>query len=638
MSTGETIVNHPESYYITTPIYYVNAEPHIGNAYTTVAADVLNRYQKLFGNSSYFLTGTDEHGSKVAESAEKQGMTPQELCDRNSEVFKQSWKSLDIQYDKFIRTTDPAHEAIVRKFIQALYDKGYIYRGEYSGLYCTGCEKFITEKELTEDGLCPNHLTKPEQVAEKNYFFKLSEFLEPLKQKIESGELPIVPDMRKNEVLGLFKQNLEDFSLSRERVKWGVNLPFDESQVTYVWIDALINYISAIGYPDSPDFERLWNKSTIIHLMAKDILKFHCVFWPSMLMAADIKLPDKIVIHGYLNLDSQKISKSLGNIIKPQDMISWFGVDASRYLILNMCAFGSDGDIRIEDFYTKYNADLANNYGNLVSRTLKMVERNLGGKLPSADKGEMPDIIKAGYEMIKNLRERLVNVQIKMATDDIIFYLNKLNAYFDEMKPWVFAKEKKIDDLGRILYNVSYGLSLATAMLSPYLTSKTDIVIESLFGSKIAPEKILKELGNSLEFSDSIKMPKENLFLRLDMPKKVEPAATAESTDNLIGIEDVAKVELRVAEVKEAEKVPKADKLLKLQIQIGEEMRQIVAGIAEYYQPEALVGKKIIVVTNLKPAKLRGIESQGMLLAAKKKKDLTLLTVDSDIPTGAKIS
>lgn len=631
-------MNHPESYYITTPIYYVNAEPHIGNAYTTVAADVLNRYHKLFGNNSYFLTGTDEHGSKVAESAEKQGMTPQELCDRNSEVFKQSWKLLDIQYDKFIRTTDPAHEAIVRKFIRVLYDKGYIYRGEYSGLYCTGCEKFITEKELTEEGLCPVHLTKPEKVTEKNYFFKLSEFLAPLKQKIESGELRIVPDMRKNEVLGLFKQNLDDFSLSRERVKWGVNLPFDESQVTYVWIDALINYISAIGYPESPDFDRLWNRSTIIHLMAKDILKFHCIFWPSMLMAADVKLPDKIVIHGYLNLDSQKISKSLGNIIKPKDMISWFGVDASRYLILNMCAFGSDGDIRIEDFYTKYNADLANNYGNLVSRTLKMVERNLGGKLPSTGDAEMPEIIKAGYEMIKNLRDRLVDVQIKTATDEIIFYLNKLNAYFDEMKPWVMAKEKNNDELGRILYNVSYGLSLATAVLSPYLTSKTETVIEALFGSKIQPGRILKELGNALDFSDSIKMPKENLFPRLDMPKKVESAPAAESTDNLIGIEDFAKVELKVAEVKEAEKVPKADKLLRLQIQIGEEKRQIVAGIAEYYQPEALVGKKIIVVTNLKPAKLRGIESNGMLLAAKKKDTLTLLTVESDIPSGAKIS
>jgi len=355
-------------------------------------------------------------------------------------------------------------------------------------------------------------------------------------------------------------------------------------------------------------------------------------------MAAEVKLPEKIVIHGYLNLDSQKISKSLGNIIKPNEMVSWFGVDASRYLILNMCQFGSDGDIRIEDFYTKYNADLANNYGNLVSRTLKMVERNLGGKLPSPEKGEMPEIIKAGYEMIRNLRDKLVDVQIKAATDEIIFYLNRLNAYFDEQKPWVLAKEKKNDELGRVLYNVSYGLSLATAVLSPYLTKKTETVIESLFGLNIMPARILKELGNALDFSDSIKMPKENLFPRLDMPKDLRVDTSVHPQGNLITIDDFGKVELRVAEIMEAEKVPKADKLLKLQIEIGEERRQIVAGIAEYYQPEGLVGKKIIVVINLLPAKLRGIESNGMLLAAKKKDRLTLLTVDSDIPSGAKIS
>lgn len=630
-------VSQPDSYYVTTPIYYVNAEPHIGNAYTTVAADVLNRYHKLFGNQSYFLTGTDEHGSKVAESAEKAGLSPQELCDRNSQVFKDSWKKMNIEYDKFIRTTDPEHEEIVRKFIQVLHDKNYIYQGEYTGLYCTGCEKFITDKELTEEGLCPVHLTKPQQVREKNYFFKLSEFLEPLKQKIESGELEIIPASRRNEVLGLFKQNLDDFSLSRERVKWGVSLPFDESQVTYVWIDALINYISAPKYPDGPDFDRLWNKSTVIHLMAKDILKFHCIYWPAMLMAAGIKLPDKIVIHGYLNLDSQKISKSLGNIIKPDDMIGWFGVDASRFLVLNMCAFGSDGDIRIEDFYTKYNADLANNYGNLVSRTLKMIDRNLDGILPQPSGDEMPEIIKDGYETLRKVRDRLVDVQIKMATDEIIAYLSELNTYFDENKPWVLAKDGKTEELGKVLYNVSYGIALSSALLSPYLTKKTATVMESLFGKKTPPNVVLQELGNALGFSDKIEIPKKNLFPRLSMPKELETKAEAEG-DNLIGIEDFAKVKLQVAVVRKAEKVPKADKLLRLQLEVGQDQRQIVAGIAEYYEPESLVGKKIIVVTNLKPVKLRGIESNGMLLAAQKKNQLTLLTVDKDIPSGAKIS
>ena len=632
-------VTQPDRFYITTPIYYVNAEPHIGNAYTTLAADILNRYHKLFGHESYFLTGTDEHGSKVAESAEKEGITPQELCDRNSQRFKDSWKKLNVEYNQFIRTTDPAHEAVVAKFVQKLYDKGYIYQGEYVGKYCVACEKFLTDRDLTEDGKCQIHLREPMELKEKNYFFKLSEFIEPLRQKIESGEIQIIPERRKNEVLGLFKQGLDDYSLSREKVKWGIKIPFDESQVTYVWVDALINYISAIEYPDSDEFNHWWNDSTIIHLLAKDILKFHCIFWPALLMAAELKLPEKFVVHGYLNLDSHKISKSLGNTIKPDDMIDWFGVDAARYLGLNMCAFGSDGDIRIEDFYTKYNADLANNYGNLVSRTLKMIVRNLDGKLPGILYETLPDIIKDGYDTIESVKNKLEDIQIKAVSDDIIVYLNKLNVYFDESKPWVLAKEGNIDELGQVLYEVTYGLALATALLSPYLTEKTQLVINSLFPEGVTPQDILKELGRTLDFKDKIEMPADKLFARLDMPKpKKEEPAPAESTDNLIDISDFAKVELKVGQIKQAEKVPKADRLLKLQVEIGPETRQIVAGIAEYYQPDDLLEKKVIVVTNLQPVELRGIKSNGMLLAAKKKKTLTLLTVERDIPTGAKIS
>ena len=632
-------VTQPDRFYITTPIYYVNAEPHIGNAYTTLAADILNRYHKLFGHESYFLTGTDEHGSKVAEAAEKEGITPQELCDRNSQRFKDSWKKLNVEYNQFIRTTDPAHEAVVAKFVQKLYDKGYIYQGEYVGKYCVACEKFLTDRDLTEDGKCQIHLREPMELKEKNYFFKLSEFIEPLRQKIESGEIQIIPERRKNEVLGLFKQGLDDYSLSREKVKWGIKIPFDESQVTYVWVDALINYISAIEYPDSDEFNHWWNDSTIIHLLAKDILKFHCIFWPALLMAAELKLPEKFVVHGYLNLDSHKISKSLGNTIKPDDMIDWFGVDAARYLGLNMCAFGSDGDIRIEDFYTKYNADLANNYGNLVSRTLKMIVRNLDSKLPGILYETLPDIIKDGYDTIESVKNKLEDIQIKAVSDDIIVYLNKLNVYFDESKPWVLAKEGNIDELGQVLYEVTYGLALATALLSPYLTEKTQLVINSLFPEGVTPQDILKELGRTLDFKDKIEMPADKLFARLDLPKpKKEEPAPAESTDNLIDISDFAKVELKVGQIKQAEKVPQADRLLKLQVEIGPETRQIVAGIAEYYQPDDLLEKKVIVVTNLQPVELRGIKSNGMLLAAKKKKTLTLLTVERDIPTGAKIS
>ncbi len=637
-------------FYVTTPIYYVNDRPHIGHAYTTIAADVLTRFHRLAGREAFFLTGTDEHGSKIAEAAQAAGLSEQEFCDRTVEYFKTAWKNLSIEYDGFIRTTSERHKKAVWKILDAMRSaktpdgKEVVYTGFYEGLYCTGCEKFLTEKDLV-NGLCPDHNRKPELVKEKNYFFRLSSFLPAIKEKIESNELLILPEERRREVLGLIEQDIGDFSLSREKVKWGIPLSFDKTQLAYVWVDALTNYISAIGYADDDkSFTKWWNKGEVVHLMAKEILKFHCLYWPAMLMAAGEKIPDKIFLHGFFTVDGEKMSKSLGKKIDPNDLVAEFGSDVTRYLLLTQFPFGSDGDVQVSRFVRQYNSDLANDLGNLVSRVAKLIETNFGGKLPESATGiaGQKELMEQAERLPASVFNHLEKFNLDKAIAEIISLVRAGNKFFTDTAPWKLAKEGKTKELGGILNTCCEVIRIVSILLYPVLPAKAKEIRAVLglddgtLNIQNAEKSLALEPGTKIELKGA-------LFPRLETKTSeavmVAPkAAVNESGANLIEYADFIKTKLKVALVLKAEKVEGADKLLKLEIDLGDEKRQIVAGVAQFYTPEQIIGKKIIVVANLKPARIRGIESNGMLLAAKKGKQLALVTPDGDLPCGADVS
>ncbi len=644
-------------FYITTPIYYVNDRPHIGHAYTTIAADLIARFHRLAGREAFFLTGTDEHGTKIAEAAAKAGIAPQEFCDRIVATFQEAWKNLDIEYNYFIRTTSQRHVNGVIKFVDAMRaartpdGAEVIYQDYYEGLYCNGCEKFLTEKELV-DGLCPDHRVPPEKLKEKNYFFRMTAFLGNVRKDIETGRIVILPEEKKNEVLGLIDQGLGDFSASRERVKWGIPLPFDKSQVAYVWVDALSNYITAIGYGDDPvTFRKWWTDAEVVHLMGKEILKFHCLYWPAMLESVGVKPPDTMFLHGWFTVDGSKMSKSLGNVIDPNDMVRQYGADGARYLLMTQYPFGIDGDIQAKRFSLQYNSDLANDLGNLVSRVCKLIETNFGGKLPQPHRtlpGLEPLIDQAerlpgsAYEHIKAFR--LTN-----AIGESIALVRTANKFFNDTAPWILAREGKTAELGGVLYACCEVIRIVSILLYPVMPAKMKEV-RAVFGLddstltlSHAQEFFDLVPGSTVRFEKAIfpriesKEPKEPKADKLQQaaPAKTGVPATA---DGLLDITDFGKVELRVAQVVQAERIEGADKLLKLQVDLGREKRQIVAGIALFYSPEALIGKRVVVVANLKPTILRGVESAGMLLAAKAGDKLALITPDGDLPPGAKIS
>jgi len=642
-----------KAFYVTTPIYYVNAEPHIGHAYTTVIADFLARWHRLAGYDSYFLTGTDEHGEKIAQAAKAAGEEPQAFVDKVSNRFKEAWKKLCIEYDDFIRTTEVRHKKIVQEILQKVYDAGDIYYGEYEGYYCVGCERFLTEKELV-DGRCPDHGKAPEKRKEGNYFFRMEKYREWLIDYINSHPDFIRPEGYRNEVLSILSEPIGDLSISRprERVPWGIPIPWDENHVTYVWFDALINYVSALGYPEGEKYYRYWDSAW--HLIGKDILKPHAIFWPTMLKAAGIPIYKRLNVGGFLmGPDGRKMSKTLGNVVDPFDLSQKYGPDVVRYYLLSDVPYGQDASVGEAHLVARYNTDLANDLGNLLSRTITMIEKFSGGEIPAPGEIENPDDeLIAMAEGLPDKLETLINqMQINSAIKEIWKFIGRANKYIDETMPWSLAKDiNKKERLHTVLYNLAEALRITAVHISPIMPN--------------VPAKILEQLGiddSALSSWDSVKkwgkLPaglkvsrKEILFPRIEEAKSDRPvsevkqeakaeqkAKVEEDAANIITIEDFAKVQLRVAEVLEAERIKGADKLLKLQIKIGEERRQIVAGIAKHYAPEELVGKKIVVVANLKPAKLRGEESRGMLLAASNEKGLSLITVDRDIESGARV-
>jgi len=636
-------------FYITTPIYYVNDVPHIGHAYTTIAGDVLSRFHKIAGRETYYVTGTDEHGDKVAEAARAAGLTPQEFCDRIVKKFTDSWKALNIRNDYFIRTTSPRHETAVLKFLdvmrRARTDDGreVIYSDYYEGLYCTGCEKFLTDKDLV-NGLCPDHKRAPEKIREKNYFFRLTAYAPRIKELIESGELEILPEERRREVLGLINQDLPDFSVSRERVRWGISLPFDPSQVAYVWVDALSNYISAIGYADDEAmFRKWWHDAEVVHLMAKDILKFHCLYWPAMLMAAGLPLPKTLFLHGFFTVDGDKMSKSLGNQIDPNAMVREFGPDGTRYLLLTQYPFGVDGDVQASRFIQQYNSDLANDLGNLVSRVTKMIEVHFEGKIPTPyrDIEELKPLMFEAEKLPGRTYENIKHFRLTHAIAESMKLIKSANKFFNDTEPWILAKkgEEGRQRLGGILYACLEIVRLTSITLFPVMPHKMREV-----RSMLGLDDSSLTLNHAMTFFDltpgrTLHM-EGPLFPRIEAVESVPAAPSAAKVDEigLVDISEFAKLKLVVAEVLEAENVEGAERLLRLQINTGDARRQIVAGIAQHYKPQELVGRRIIVVANLKPAKIRGIESNGMLLAAKQGDKLAVVTVDGDLPPGAKVS
>ena len=619
------------TFYLTTPIYYVNDKPHIGHAYTTILADVLTRFHRKTGEDVFFLTGLDEHGQKVQQAAENRGIDPIDHCDEMAPRFLELWEKLHIQNDDFIRTTEKRHVAVVQKILQDVFDSGDIYEDEYEGLYSISEERFITEKEA-ESG----DFRDIKKIKEKNYFFKMSQYQQPLVDHINKNPKFIQPEHRKNEVLGFLKKPLGDLCISRpkSRLNWGIELPFDSNYVTYVWFDALINYLTAVGYNvDEDSFNKYWPAN--YHLIGKDILTTHSVYWPTMLMSAKIPLPLGIFAHGWWLSGESKMSKSLGNVVDPLGLIEEYGVDPVRYYLMREMVLGQDANFTMESFVKRYNSDLANDYGNLLSRVSNLLKKFFDGKIPR-DEDDSPEgmVIKEnGIKVVSDVLNHIESMRVSEAIETTLQYIRSVNKYMETMAPWKLAKSDK-DAAGKVLFTAAEALRISAVLLAPVMPNRTQIVLEtfnaagsSLEWGGLTPGKSLNKHDVLFPRIDVKKLEK----LRQSNGKKTEP-------NNVITFDEFQNVELKTAKVLEAEKVDSADKLLKLQVEVGDEKRQLVAGIAKFYKPEELVGKMIVVVTNLKPATIFGLESYGMLLAAKKGKDLTLITIDGEkVKSGMKI-
>ncbi len=622
------------NYFLTTPIYYVNDKPHIGHAYTTILADVLARFHRTAGEEVFFLTGLDEHGLKVQQAADKKGISPQQHCDEMAPRFIELWEKLHIQYDDFIRTTERRHEQVVQGILNNVYKNGDIYFDEYTGEYCVGCERFYTEKELI-NGNCPQHNKPLETITEKNYFFKMSKYQQKLINYIEDNAEFIEPKHRKNEILGFLRQPLDDLCISRpkSRLNWGIELPFDKDYVTYVWFDALINYVTAPGFStDDSSFNKWW---PAVHLIGKDILMTHAVYWPTMLFSAGLPQPKTIFAHGWWLSGESKMSKSLGNVVNPLDLIDKYGVDPLRYYLMREMVLGQDASFTPESFVKRYNSDLANDFGNLFSRISTLITKNFDGIIPKAIKSTDKElnIQKNAETVIKLVTVLIEKMRINEAIEEILQFVRSINKYMEQQAPWKLVKTD-ISAAATVLYTAAESLRISALLLQPVMPNRTEIILDKLN----VVDRELKWGG--LQEGNIIKKH-QPIFPRIKFEEadsnKIPPEKSI-IQDNIITIDDFEKVELKTALILEAEKLEGADRLLKLQIEVGDEKRQIVAGIAEHYQPEELINKMIIIVANLDPTTIRGIESNGMLLAAKKGKDLSLILIDSNkVESGVKI-
>ena len=635
----------PRTFYLTTPIYYVNARPHLGHASTTIMADAMCRYRRLQGDRVYLLTGTDEHGDKIAQAAAKAGISPQAYADGIAATYRDTWRRLGITNDDFIRTTEPRHTVVVQAILQKLHDAGEIYFGEYGGNYCFGCERFYTDKEIV-DGNCPDHQTPLTFIKEQNYFFRMSKYQDWLIKHLEEHPDFIQPERYRNEVLGFLREPLQDLSISRPktRLQWGIPLPFDDQYVTYVWFDSLINYVSAVGYPDGRLYRDLWAADHAEHLIGKDILKPHGVYWPTMLKAAGIPLYHRLNVHGYWTLGGGKMSKSVGNVVEAFSLTDKYGHDAFRYFLLREMNFGLDASFSEEAFVGRLNADLANDLGNLASRATTMIVNFGGGAVPAPGPAAPEDTaVREGLERaVSGVSQAMEGFAFQRALAAIWELIGTVNRYVDAMAPWALAKDPdKRERLATVLYTIGEALRGLGILLDPFLPDAA-AKIRGAVGAPV-PSHADHGWGRLVPGTPVTKL--SALFPRIDVgatsgPAGVRPtvaAPKAEAGLAKIPIDEFAKVELCVAEVLAAEKVAKSKKLLKLTIKVGEETRTLVAGVAEHYDPADLVGRKVVIVANLMPATLMGIESNGMVLAASHEGTVSLLTLDKDVPSGSRV-
>jgi len=637
----------PDTFYVTTPIYYVNDVPHIGHAYTTIAADVLARYHRSMGRRARFLTGTDEHGQKIDKAARAQGMEPIQLADRVVERFQGLWGRFNCRYDDFIRTTEPRHEQAVARLFERVRDKGDIYLGEYEGLYCTGCEEYYTESTAV-DGCCPIHKVPLDRLKEKSYFFRMSKYTQPLLDHIQAHPEFVQPEIRRNEIVSFIREGLRDLSVSRTSFRWGIPVPGDPDHVIYVWIDALSNYITALGWDGTESggelFKTYW---PAVHLIGKDILRFHVVYWPTFLMSAGLPLPRTVYAHGWWTVEGEKMSKSLRNVVEPHALVDAYGTDAVRYFMMREVPFGLDGDFSHTALIGRLNAELANDLGNLLNRSVAMVNKYVDGKAPTprAASGLEEKLVETALKVVKASADHLEHYSFHKALISIWELVRAANRYIDEAAPWTLFKKKETERLDTVVFHILESLRFIGVLIYPFIPETA----ENLLGQLGLPEdhtsrKSIESWGG---LPPGTRVNKgAPLFPRIDKDQaeeitaKFRQAGKEEKQESeMITIEDFQKTDLRVGVVKSAERIKKSDKLIKFRVDIGEpEPRQIVAGIGKAYRPEDLVGKKVMVVTNLKPVKLMGVESRGMLLAAGPgDKDVVIAEFQGDVKPGESV-